>query len=133
MNIFIAKLNAGTDADGLEQLFSGFGEVTSSKVIMDRDTGKSKCFGFIEMTDSDAGAKAIDALHESEFEGNTIVVKKSEPKPESAGNNYRDNDRNKSNNRYDNRRNDNRRNDDRWNDRGRDRDQKDRGFDTSRW
>lgn len=138
MNIFVAKLNPGTDADGLKELFSGFGEVTSSKVIMDRETGRSKCFGFVEMADAEAGAKAINALNDSEFDGNTIVVKKSEPKPESAGNNYRSNDRGRSNNRFDNRRNDDRRNndrrgDDRRNDRGRDRDRNDRGFDTSKW
>ena len=67
--------------------------------------------------------KAIEDLNDSEFDGNNIVVKKSEPKPESEGNNYRNNDRNRSNNRYDNRRND----------RGRDRDRNDRGFDTSKW
>ncbi len=128
MNIFVAKLNPSTDADGLKELFSGFGEVTSSKVIMDRETGRSKCFGFIEMADEEAGAKALNALNDSEFEGNIIVVKKSEPKPESAGNNYRSNDRGRSNNRYDSRRGDDRRND---RDRGRDRN--DRGFDTSKW
>jgi len=123
MNIFVAKLNPGTDADGLEQLFSNYGEVNSTKVIMDRETGRSKCFGFVEMANDDEGLKAIEELNDSEFDGNNIVVKKSEPKPESGGNNYRNNDRNRSNNRYDNRRND----------RGRDRDRNDRGFDTSKW
>ena len=123
MNIFVAKLNPGTDADGLEQLFSNYGEVTSTKVIMDRETGRSKCFGFVEMANDADGLKAIEELNDSEFDGNNIVVKKSEPKPESEGNNYRNNDRNRSYNRYDNRRND----------RGRDRDRNDRGFDTSKW
>jgi RNA recognition motif-containing protein len=128
MNIFVAKLNPGTDADGLKELFSNFGEVVSTKVIMDRDTGKSKCFGFVEMANDTEGAKAIEDLNDSEFDGNNIVVKRSEPKPESSGNNYRSDDRNRSNNRHDNRRNDDRRNDG-----GRDRDRNDRGFDTSRW
>ena len=128
MNIFVAKLNPGTDEDGLKELFSKFGEVTSTKVIMDRDTGRSKCFGFIEMTNDEDGAKAIEDLNDSEFEGNTIVVKKSEPKPEYSNTKYRSNDRQGSNNRYDNKRNDDRRNDS-----GRDRDRNDRGFDTSRW
>lgn len=115
MNIFIAKLNPSTDGDGLNQLFSSFGEVTSTKVIMDRETGRSKCFGFVEMPNDEEGQKAIDALNQSEFEGNTIVVKKSEPKEESPRNfrnndrNNRPNDRNRSNNRFDN----NRRDDDR--------------------
>ncbi|MFT5724776.1 MAG: RNA recognition motif-containing protein [Bacteroidia bacterium] len=126
MNIFVAKLNPSTEADGLTELFSSFGDVVSSKVIMDRDTGRSKCFGFVEMTDDEAGAKAISALHDSEFEGNILVVKKSEPKPESAGNNYRSDDRGPSNKRYDNRGSD-RRND------GGNQNRNERGFDTSKW
>lgn len=148
MNIFIAKLNPSTDGDGLNQLFSAFGEVTSTKVIMDRETGRSKCFGFVEMPDDDAGQKAIDALNQSEFEGNTIVVKKSEPREESPRNfrsddrNNRSNDRNRSNNRYDNsRRDDNRRDDGRRDNNRRDNSRRDGGdrrhredsFDTSKW
>ena len=123
MNIFVAKLSPGTDADGLKELFSSFGEVVTTKVIMDRDTGRSKCFGFVEMAKDQDGMQAIEDLNDSEFDGNTIVVKKSDPKPESSGNNYRTDDRQRSNNRYDNKRDD----------RGRDRDRKDTGFDTSKW
>lgn len=79
MNIFVAKLNPSTDQDSLKELFSQYGEVSSVKVIMDRDTGRSKCYGFIEMDDN-GGQAAVSELNESEFEGNTIVVKESAPR-----------------------------------------------------
>jgi RNA recognition motif-containing protein len=87
MNIFIAKLSPNTDEDSLRSLFSQYGEVTSSKVIMDRDTGRSKCFGFIEMSDSEA-MEAMDSLNDTEYQGSTIVVKKGQPKENSGGGNY---------------------------------------------
>ncbi len=77
MNIFVARLNYSTSADSLRELFEKFGEVNSCKVIMDRETGRSKGFGFVEMDDND-GYIAIEELNESEFEGRNIVVKKSE-------------------------------------------------------
>ncbi len=77
MNIFVARLNYSTSSDSLRELFEKFGEVNSCKVIMDRETGRSKGFGFVEMDDND-GYIAIEELNESEFEGRNIVVKKSE-------------------------------------------------------
>ncbi|MDX9929958.1 MAG: RNA-binding protein [Bacteroidales bacterium] len=82
MNIFVAKLSSRTTAENLQELFSRFGEVTSAKVITDRDTGFSKRYGFVEMADDEAAMEAIGALNETEFDGSQIVVKKSEPKPE---------------------------------------------------
>ncbi len=80
MKIFVAKLNFSTDSDSLQRLFEGYGEVTSAKVIMDRDTGRSKGYGFVEMTHEDDALMAIMELNNSEFEGREIVVKKSEPR-----------------------------------------------------
>jgi RNA recognition motif-containing protein len=80
MDIFVAKLNSDTNADHLTELFSQFGTVSSSKIIMDRETGMSKCFGFVEMEDENEGDSAIQQLNESNFMGNYIVVKKSEPR-----------------------------------------------------
>jgi RNA recognition motif-containing protein len=80
MDIFVAKLNSETTPEHLEELFSQFGTVTSSKVIMDRDTGASKCYGFVEMENAEEGSSAIEQLNESEFMGNNIVVKQSEPR-----------------------------------------------------
>ena len=87
MNIFVAKLSRKTTNDSLRELFERFGEVSSSKVIMDRETGYSKCYGFVEMDDDDAASDAINELNESEYEGSTIVVKKAEPR-ERRNSNY---------------------------------------------
>lgn len=75
MNIFVASLNFKTQKEDLEKAFSQYGEVTSAKVITDRDTGRSKGFGFVEMPNDDEANKAIAALNESELDGRTIVVK----------------------------------------------------------
>jgi RNA recognition motif-containing protein len=80
MNIFVAKLSSGTRSEDLEQLFSKFGEVTSAKVIVDRETGFSRQYGFIEMSDDQAAYEAIDKLNNTELDGNQIVVKMSVPK-----------------------------------------------------
>lgn len=80
MNIFVARLNRQTDDYSLRALFEPFGEVSSAKVIMDRETGNSKGFGFVEMDDSQQAFEAINALNETEFEGSNIVVKKARPR-----------------------------------------------------
>jgi len=80
MNIFIAKLNYNTDSDGLQEAFEAFGEVSSAKVIFDKFTGKSKGFGFVEMDSDDEAWEAINNLNDSVLDGNTIVVKKAEPR-----------------------------------------------------
>ncbi|HMO40033.1 MAG TPA: RNA-binding protein [Saprospiraceae bacterium] len=84
MNIFVAKLNFSTQSDDLREVFEAYGEVDSAKVIMDQFTGKSKGFGFVEMTNDDEAQKAINDLNDSELDGRTIVVKKAEPR-ESRG------------------------------------------------
>lgn len=75
MNIFVAKLNFKTQKEDLEKAFSPYGQVVSAKVITDRDTGRSKGFGFVEMPNDDEANKAIAALNETELDGRTIVVK----------------------------------------------------------
>jgi len=80
MNIFVAKLNFKTTSEQLQAHFEQFGEVSSAKVIMDRETQRSKGFGFVEMEDETAGEEAINQLNETEFDGRTIVVKKANPK-----------------------------------------------------
>jgi RNA recognition motif-containing protein len=79
MNIFIARLSSRTSGEDLQNAFSRFGEVTSAKVIFDRDTGNSKRYGFVEM-DDEAGRQAIEALNESELDGSRIVVKEARPR-----------------------------------------------------
>jgi RNA recognition motif-containing protein len=80
MNIFVAKLSSGTQSQDLEQLFTKFGEVTSAKVVVDRMTGLSKRYGFVEMPDEQAAYEAIDKLNDTELDGSQIVVKMSIPK-----------------------------------------------------
>ena len=82
MNIYIAGLSYRTNDADLTNLFAEFGEVSSAKVIMDRETGNSKCFGFVEMEDETEGFNAINALNETEFQGRKIVVKKARPREE---------------------------------------------------
>lgn len=80
MNIFVAKLNFKTRDAELKRAFEQFGEVSSAKVIMDKASGRSKGFGFVEMPDDSAAQAAIDALNEKEFDGRIIVVKQANPK-----------------------------------------------------
>ena len=79
MNIFVAKLSYGTTGEELQSLFEQYGDVDSAKVIMDRETGRSKGFGFVEMPNEEEGQSAIDELNDSELDGRTIVVKKANP------------------------------------------------------
>lgn len=76
MNIFVAKLNYSTSDDTLRDAFEQFGEVDSAKIIMDRDTQRSKGFGFVEMPNDDEANEAINGLNETDIDGRTIVVKK---------------------------------------------------------
>lgn len=80
MNIFVAKLNFKTRKEDLERAFSQFGQVSSAKVVTDRDTGRSKGFGFVEMPNDDEARAAIAALNEKELDGRVIVVKPANPK-----------------------------------------------------
>ena len=63
MNIFIAGLSYNLGEAELEELFAEYGEVVSARVIMDRETGRSKGYGFVEMTEDEAGNKAIATEH----------------------------------------------------------------------
>ena len=82
MNIYVGNLSYRTEDADLKQLFSEFGAVKSAKVIMDRETNKSKGFGFIEMETAEAGAKAIEALNGKENEGRTLRVNEAQPREE---------------------------------------------------
>lgn len=80
MKIFVAKLGFNTKAEDLVALFSKFGKVESAKVIMDRDTNRSKCYGFVEMPDNAEAYMAIAELNECIFQDSVIDVKKSKLK-----------------------------------------------------
>ena len=81
MKLFVAKLNRETTEIDLKENFSKFGRVVSVKVVSDRDTGQSKCFGFIEMDSSESGQAAIAAQNGQDFMGFRMVVKAAEDKP----------------------------------------------------
>ncbi len=81
MNIFVAKLNFKTKKEDLEAAFAQYGQVTSCKIVRDKETGRSKGFGFVEMPNDEEANSAIAALHEKEMDGRAIVVKPANPKP----------------------------------------------------
>jgi len=85
MNIFVAKLDYNTEESTLQSAFEAFGEVDSAKIIMDKFSGRSKGFGFVEMPNEDDALAAIDQLNESELDGRTIVVKKAKPREDNRG------------------------------------------------
>ena len=80
MNIYVGNLNYRVREDDLKQVMEEYGTVASVKIIKDRETGKSKGFGFVEIADDAAGAKAIAELNGAEYEGRTMVVKEARPR-----------------------------------------------------
>ena len=88
MNIFVAKLNFDTRESDLQEAFEAYGAVDSVKIIMDKFSGKSKGFGFVEMASDEEGLAAIEGLNDREFDGRTIVVKKAEPRENRGGGGY---------------------------------------------
>ncbi len=82
MNIYAGNLSYNTTDNELHDAFAEFGEVQSAKVIMDRDSGRSKGFGFVEMANDDEGKKAIEALDGTDLDGRTIKVNEARPRPD---------------------------------------------------
>lgn len=80
MNIYFGNLSYKVRENDLQEIVEEFGEVVSCKIIKDRDTGRSKGFGFVEFADAEAGQKAINELNEAELDGRTMVVKEARPR-----------------------------------------------------
>ena len=80
MNIFIAGLSYSINDNDLRDLFNEYGEISSAKVIMDKATGRSKGYGFVELEDNAAGQKAIEELNGAEYDGRTISVSEARPR-----------------------------------------------------
>ena len=91
MNIFIAGLNYNMSEAELGELFAEYGEDVSVKIIMDRETGRSKGYGFVEMADDEAGDKAIAALNEVDMDGKTLSVSVARPREERPRRSYGNN------------------------------------------
>lgn len=77
--IYVGNLPFNTTSDSLSEVFGRFGNVDSSKIITDKETGRSKGFGFVEMSDSVAADTAIAQLHGSDFGGRSLTVNEARP------------------------------------------------------
>jgi RNA recognition motif-containing protein len=80
MNIYVSNLSFNVQDEDLREFFTPYGEVTSAKIIMDRESGRSRGFGFVEMSDDAASQKAISELDSATVEGRTIKVMEAKPK-----------------------------------------------------
>lgn len=78
--LFVGSLPWAVDDQALLDLFSPYGEVTSARVVTDRDSGRSRGFGFVEFTNDEDAQKAVEALDQTEVEGRAINVSVARPK-----------------------------------------------------
>ena len=85
MNIYVSNLSFKLQDEDLKQVFAGFGEVSSAKVIRDNQSGRSRGFGFVEMASDDDARAAIEKLNGTEVDGRTIVVNEARPRTEGGG------------------------------------------------
>ena len=80
MKIYVGNLDYRVNDDELKELFAEYGEVVSAKIIMDRETGRSRGFGFVEMSNDEEAKRAIEELHNGEWGKKKIVVNEAKPK-----------------------------------------------------
>lgn len=92
-NIFVGNLDYNTGEDELRQLFSQYGQVDRVALMTDRDTGRSRGFGFVEMANAEEGEKAINELNGTELGGRKLNVNEARPKAERGGGRRGDFDR----------------------------------------
>ncbi len=78
--IFVGNLNYQTDENAVRDLFSQYGEVTDVKFVNDRESGRFRGFGFVEMADAEAGRKAVESLNGSDLDGREINVDEAKPR-----------------------------------------------------
>jgi RNA recognition motif-containing protein len=83
--LYVGNLSFNVTSATLEELFAEFGTVRSAQVIEDRETGRSKGFGFVEMDDDNAARAAIEALNETEHEGRPLTVNEARPREDRRG------------------------------------------------
>lgn len=84
-NIFVGNLSFNTNEDELRQMFEAYGQVDRVSIMTDRDTGRSRGFGFVEMASNEDGEKAIAGLNGSQTGGRTLNVNEARPKTERSG------------------------------------------------
>ena len=83
MNIYVGNLSYEASQDDLRRAFEAFGQVETATIIMDKFSGKSKGFGFVEMPSSDQARSAIEGLNGKDLQGRTLKVNEARPRPES--------------------------------------------------
>lgn len=88
MNIYVGNLPFSTSENDLSELFGEHGQVISAKIIIDRMTGRSRGFGFVEMENDDEAKAAIEALDQKEFQGRTLKVNEARPREERPRRNF---------------------------------------------
>ena len=92
LNIYVGNLPYNTTNQDLQDLFSQYGQIAKASIIMDRETGRSKGFGFVEMVNDSEGKKAIEALNGQDFGGRSLTVNEARPRtPNGPGGGYRGN------------------------------------------
>jgi RNA recognition motif-containing protein len=98
--LFVGSLSWNVNDDMLRDFFAAVGTVTSATVITDRDSGRSKGFGFVEMSSDDEAKKAIDELNGKELDGRSITVNEARPREERPRNDFGSGDRRNNDRRY---------------------------------
>jgi RNA recognition motif-containing protein len=86
--LYVGNLSYSVDGAQLEEMFSKYGQVRSAQVIQDRDSGRSKGFGFVEMADDNDAREAIEGLNNREQDGRALTVNEARPKEERGGRGY---------------------------------------------
>lgn len=84
--LYVGNLSFDVVTADLEEMFKGYGTVTSAQIIMDRDTGRSKGFGFVEMGDASEATAAITGLNGRNFRGRDLTVNEAKPREDRSGN-----------------------------------------------
>ena len=85
MKLYVGNLSYEVNNTSLEELFTPYGSVRSAQVIQDRDTGRSKGFGFVEMADDNAARSAMSELNDKDFNGRPLIVNEARPREERSG------------------------------------------------
>jgi len=80
MNLYVGNLSFDTDEAGLRQFFNDYGPISSARIITDRESGRSRGFGFVELDDAAAALKAVTELNGSELDGRTLTINEARPR-----------------------------------------------------
>ena len=88
MKLYVGNLPFSVNSDDLEDMFSGYGAVTSAQVISDRETGRSRGFGFVEIESDDAGRKAIEEMDGADNGGRRLTVNEARPREDRSSRRY---------------------------------------------